>query len=61
MTDEQLDVAYTDVCRALTAAGAARGDLYLARLALALMHELDDPVRIATALAAARLPDTSSP
>jgi hypothetical protein len=56
MTDEQLDAAYTEVCRALTDAGEARGELFLARLALALMHELDDPARIARAVAAARLP-----
>jgi hypothetical protein len=55
MTDEELDAAYTDACRALTEAGEARGELFLARLALALMHELDDPARIARAVAAARL------
>lgn len=55
MTDEQLDAAYTEVCRALTEAGEARAELFLGRLVLALMHELDDPERIARAVATARL------
>jgi hypothetical protein len=55
MTDEQLDAAYTEVCRALTDAGPARGELFLARLALLLMHEVNDPARIARAVAAARV------
>ena len=54
MTDEQLDAAYTDVCRALTDAGEAGAERFLARLVLLLMHEVDDPARIARAVAAAR-------
>lgn len=54
MTDEQLDAAYTDVCRALTDAGEASTERFLARLVLLLMHEVDDPARIARAVAAAR-------
>jgi hypothetical protein len=53
MTDEQLDAVYTATCRALTAAGPGRGEIFLARLALLLMHEVDDTARIERAIAAA--------
>jgi hypothetical protein len=55
MTDDQLDAAYTALSCALTDAGAERGELVLARLALLLMHELDDPARIMRAIETARV------
>jgi hypothetical protein len=57
MTDEELDAAYTEVCRALTdegEAGGAGAERFLTRLVLLLMHEVDDPARISRAVAAAR-------
>lgn len=59
MTDEQLDEVYTETCRAMTAAGETRSNLFLARLTLLLMREVDDAPRIRAAIAdAARgLPD----
>lgn len=61
MTDEQLDAVYTATCRALTGAGPERGEVFLARLALLLMHEVDDPARIERAIAAARVwPENST-
>ena len=53
MTEEQLDELYTRVCRTMTAAGEENTELYLARLVLLLMHEIDDSKRIERALAAA--------
>ena len=53
MTEEDLDELYTQCCRAMTAAGADQIELYLARLVLLLMHEIDEPQRIRRALAAA--------
>ena len=53
MTDEDLDELYTQACRAMTSAGAEKTELYLARLVLLLMREIDDPRRIKRALEAA--------
>ena len=53
MTEEDLDELYTQTCRAMTSAGADKTELYLARLVLLLMHEIDEPQRIRRALAAA--------
>jgi hypothetical protein len=53
MTEEELDELYTQACRAMTTAGEEKTELYLARLVLLLMHEIDDPQRIQRALAAA--------
>ena len=53
MTDEDLDELYTQACRAMTSAGEEKSELYLARLVLLLMHEIDDPQRIKRALEAA--------
>jgi len=53
MTDEDLDELYTQACRAMTNAGEEKTELYLARLVLLLMHEIDDPQRIKRALEAA--------
>ena len=53
MNDRQLDELYTQTCHAMTAAGKAKTELFLARLVLLLMHELDDPARIRGAIEAA--------
>ena len=53
MTEEDLDELYTQCCRAMTGAGVDKTELYLARLVLLLMHEIDEPQRIRRALAAA--------
>ena len=53
MTEEDLDELYTRACRAMTGVGEANTELYLARLVLLLMHEIDEPQRITRALAAA--------
>ena len=44
----------SETCNAVTAVGEAQSELFLARLALLLMRELDDPPRIREAIAAAR-------
>lgn len=54
MTEQELDDAYTETCRLLTEVGSERSQLFLARLALALMLELDDPHLIQEALHTAR-------
>lgn len=53
MTEEDLDELYTQTCRAMTSAGANKSELFLARLVLLLMREIDEPQRIRRALAAA--------
>ena len=53
MTAEELDQLYTQACYAMTDAGAAKTELFLSRLVLLLMHEIDDPQRIKRALASA--------
>ena len=42
MTDSELDAVYTQLCRTMTALGEAQAPLYLARLALLALTELDD-------------------
>lgn len=54
MTDQELDDAYTATCRTLAEVGEERSRLYLARLALLLMLELDDPAAIQRAITQAR-------
>jgi hypothetical protein len=54
LTPEQLDDVYTQACRAMTDAGEARGELFLARLALLLMKEVGDASKIAGAIDTAR-------
>jgi hypothetical protein len=56
MTDQDLDLVYTTLCKTLTKEGEAQAPLYLARLALLCMTELDDPQRALTLIDAARLP-----
>ena len=54
MTAEELDQLYTQACYAMTDAGAANTELFLSRLVLLLMHEIDEPQRILGAIAQAR-------
>jgi Protein of unknown function (DUF2783) len=54
LTAEQLDEVYTRACRAMTELGEARGELFLARLALLLMKQVGDADRIAGAIDTAR-------
>jgi hypothetical protein len=53
MSEEELDVLYTQTCRALTSAGPERSELFLARLALLLMNEVGDFGRVQSAIMAA--------
>ena len=56
MTDSDLDLVYTTLCKTLTREGEAQTPLYLARLALLCMTELDDPQRALSLIEAAKLP-----
>lgn len=51
---EELDHVYTEACRSMTALGADKTELFLARLALLLMKEVGDSTRILGAVEAAR-------
>jgi len=51
---DQLDHVYTEACRRMTALGADKTELFLARLALLLMKEVGDSARILDAVDAAR-------
>lgn len=42
MTDTELDLVYTTLCKTLTDLGEAQAPLYLARLALLALHRLGD-------------------
>lgn len=53
MNAEELDELYTQACHAMTHAGQAKTELFLSRLVLLLMHEIDDPQRIRRAIAEA--------
>jgi len=56
MTDSDLDRVYTALCQTLTAEGEADAPLYLARLALLCITELDDAQQALSLIEAARLP-----
>jgi hypothetical protein len=56
MTDSDLDLVYTTLCKTLTNEGEAQAPLYLARLAMLCLTELDDPQRGLSLIEAARLP-----
>lgn len=56
MTDSDLDLVYTTLCKTLTGEGEAQTPLYLARLALLCITELDDPQRALSLIDAAKLP-----
>ncbi|CAB3787549.1 hypothetical protein LMG28614_02524 [Paraburkholderia ultramafica] len=58
MTDSDLDLVYTTLCKTLTVEGEAQAPLYLARLALLCMAEIDDPQRALTLIEAAKLPSS---
>ncbi|MFM0717311.1 hypothetical protein PQQ73_13315 [Paraburkholderia strydomiana] len=60
MTDSDLDLVYTTLCKTLTAEGEAQTPLYLARLVLLCMTELDDPRCALSLIEAARLPVSST-
>ncbi|MFM0598455.1 MULTISPECIES: hypothetical protein [Paraburkholderia] len=60
MTDSDLDLVYTTLCKTLTTEGEAQASLYLARLTLLCMTELDDPQRALALIEAARLPASSA-
>jgi hypothetical protein len=51
---EELDEVYTRACYAMTELGEAKGELFLARLALLLMKEVGDATRILAAVDAAK-------
>jgi hypothetical protein len=53
MTDAELDAAYSQLCRAMTALGAAQTEIYLARFALLAMLEIGDAAKVARLIAAA--------
>jgi hypothetical protein len=61
MTDSDLDRVYTALCQTLTTEGEAQASLYLARLALLFITELDDAQRALSLIEAARLPTSSAP
>ena len=54
LSSDQLDHVYTEACRTMTALGADKTELFLARLTLLLMKEVGDSARILDAVAAAR-------
>ncbi|TDY21676.1 hypothetical protein B0G81_1905 [Paraburkholderia sp. BL6665CI2N2] len=56
MTDSDLDLVYTTLCKTLTNEGEAQALLYLARLAMLCLTELDNPQRALSLIEAARLP-----
>jgi hypothetical protein len=54
MTDSDLDLVYTTLCQTLTAEGEAQAPLYLARLALLCVTELDNAMRALSLIEAAK-------
>lgn len=60
MTDSELDLVYTTLCKTLTAEGEAQATLYLARLALLCMTELGDTQRALSLIDAAKLPASAA-
>lgn len=60
MTDSDLDLVYTTLCKTLTHEGETQAPLYLARLVLLCLTELDDPQRGLALIEAARLPAPSA-
>ncbi|MFM0173073.1 hypothetical protein [Paraburkholderia sediminicola] len=60
MTDSDLDLVYTTLCKTLTNEGEAQAPLYLARLAMLCLTELDDPRRALSLIEAARLPASTA-
>jgi hypothetical protein len=60
MTDSELDLVYTTLCKTLTAAGETQAPLYLARLALLCLTELGDSQRALSLIESAKLPETTA-
>ena len=56
MTDSDLDLVYTTLCKTITSEGEPHAPLYLARLAMLCLTELDDAGRALSLIEAARLP-----
>ena len=54
-TQSAREEAYTSLCEAITATGAADETLFLARLVLLLAEELADPAGFARALSSAAI------
>jgi hypothetical protein len=42
MTEHELDIVYTQLCKTMTDLGEARSSLFLARFALLAIHEIGD-------------------
>lgn len=53
MNESELDDVYTEVCRSMSAVGEDEAKLFLARLVLLLLREVDDASRIKYAIAQA--------
>jgi hypothetical protein len=53
MTESELDDLYTQLCRTMTDLGEARAPLFLARLALLALDEIDDTAAAGRLIAAA--------
>ena len=60
MTDSDLDLVYTTLCKTLTTEGETQAPLYLARLALLCLTGLDDSQRALSLIDAARLPASTA-
>ncbi|WGS53118.1 hypothetical protein LFL96_33655 [Paraburkholderia sp. D15] len=60
MTDSDLDLVYTTLCKTLTREGETQTPLYLARLVMLCLTELDDPQRGLALIEAARLPASAA-
>ena len=54
LNPDELDEVYTGACTTMTELGAAKTELFLARLTLLLMKEVGDSARIQAAIAKAR-------
>ena len=48
MTQDALETIYEALARAIDAVGEDKSELFLAKLALSLGHELGDPARVTT-------------
>ena len=53
MTDSELDIAYTELCKTMTRLGEAQSALFLARFALLAMVRIDDAAVIGRVIAEA--------
>ena len=53
LTDTELDAAYTQFCRQMTALGKAQAPLFMARFALLAMNRIGDAAAVQTLIAQA--------